>query len=151
MDGRAIDILLIEDNPGDIRLTKECLREGKVRNNLFVIEDGFMVMPFLRSEEEFANTPHPDLILLDLNLPGRDGREILKDIKNDPEFKKIPIVILTSSQDEKDVLQAYDLYVNCYITKPVDLDQFINVVKSIESFWLIIVQLPSRAITEEGF
>jgi two-component system, chemotaxis family, response regulator Rcp1 len=140
---RSIDILLVEDNPGDVRLTKEALREGKVRNNLYVAPDGVEALRFLRREGEHQDAVRPDLILLDLNLPKKDGREVLGEIKNDPQLRTIPVVVLTSSQAEQDICRAYDLHANAYVTKPVDLDQFIVAVKSIESFWLTIVQLPS--------
>jgi len=140
--GRVIEILLVEDNPGDVRLTKEALREGKVLNNLNVVTDGQEALEFLRGEGEYGDAPRPDLILLDLNLPKKDGREVLAEIKADESLRRIPIVILTTSQAEIDVIQSYNLGVNCYITKPVDLDQFIYVVKSIEEFWLTVVTLP---------
>lgn len=140
--GRLVEILLVEDNPGDVRLTREALREAKVRNNLHVVEDGVEAMAFLRREGRYADAPCPDLILLDLNLPKKDGREVLAEIKGDPNLKRIPVVILTTSEAEQDILKAYDLYANCYITKPVDLEQFIKVVKAIEDFWLTIVKLP---------
>jgi two-component system, chemotaxis family, response regulator Rcp1 len=140
---RSIEILLVEDNPGDVRLTREALREGKVRNNLHVAQDGVEALRFLRREGEHADAVRPDLVLLDLNLPKKDGRQVLEEIKNDPELRTIPVVVLTSSQAEQDICRAYDLYANAYVTKPVDLDQFITVVRSIESFWLTIVKLPS--------
>jgi two-component system, chemotaxis family, response regulator Rcp1 len=139
-----IEILLVEDNPGDIRLTQEVLNEGKVHNSLSIVENGVQAISFLRKENEYQDAPTPDLILLDLNLPKKDGREVLLDIKNDPELKKIPVVVLTTSQSEEDILKVYDLNANCYISKPVDLGQFIDVVKSIENFWLSIVKLPTR-------
>lgn len=139
---RIIEILLVEDNPGDVRLTREALREGKVLNNLNVVTDGHEAIEFLRREGEYGEAPRPDLILLDLNLPKKDGREVLAEIKADESLRRIPIVILTTSQAERDVIQSYDLGVNCYISKPVDLDQFIYVVKSIEEFWLTVVTLP---------
>ncbi len=139
-----IEILLVEDNPGDIRLTQEVLKEGKVQNTLSVVENGVQAISFLRKENEYQDAPTPDLILLDLNLPKKDGREVLLDIKNDPELKKIPVVVLTTSQAEEDILKVYDLNANCYISKPVDFGQFIDVVKSIENFWLSIVKLPTR-------
>lgn len=142
--GRIIEILLVEDNPGDVRLTREALREGKVLNNLNVATDGQEAIEFLRKEGEYGDVPRPDLILLDLNLPKKDGRELLAEIKADESLKRIPIVVLTTSQAEKDVIQSYNLGVNCYVTKPVDLDQFIYVVKSIEDFWLTVVTLPSE-------
>jgi CheY-like chemotaxis protein len=140
--GEPIEILLVEDSPGDVRLTIEALKEGKVHNNLHVAKDGVEAMAFLNREEKFTDAPHPDLILLDLNLPKKDGREVLKEIKADKNLKRIPVVILTISNAEEDILKTYNLHANCYITKPVDLDQFIQVVKSIEDFWLEIVRLP---------
>ena len=145
VDGRPIEILLVEDNPGDVRLTIEALRESKVRNNLHTAVDGVEALAFLRREGDYAAAVRPDLILLDLNLPRKDGREVLADIKADPSLKTIPVVILTTSRAEQDVLRSYELQANCYITKPVDLDQFITVVKSIEDFWLTIVTLPHQA------
>jgi two-component system, chemotaxis family, response regulator Rcp1 len=141
---RPIEVLLVEDNPGDVRLTKEALKEGKVRNNLNVAVDGVEAIAYLRHEGKYAGSVRPDLILLDLNLPRMDGREVLEVIKADPMFRNIPVVVLTSSQAEQDIVRAYDLHANCYITKPVDLDQFITVVKSIEDFWFTIVKLPSE-------
>jgi CheY-like chemotaxis protein len=140
--GRPIEILLVEDNPGDVRLAKEALKEGKVRNNLSVAGDGVAALEFLRREGKHASAPRPDLILLDLNLPKKDGRQVLAEIKADAELKVIPVVILTTSSAEQDILHSYDLHANCYITKPVDLEQFITVVRSIEHFWLEIVTLP---------
>ena len=140
--GRPIEILLVEDNPGDVRLTIEGLNEGKVRNNLHVARDGVEAMAFLRREGDYRNAVRPDLILLDLNLPRKDGREVLQDLKQDPVLRTIPVVVLTTSRSEQDVLRSYELQANCYITKPVDLEQFITVVKSIEDFWLTIVTLP---------
>jgi CheY-like chemotaxis protein len=144
-DIRAIDILLVEDNPDDILLTKEVLKDGKVKNNLHVSEDGEEAMQFLYNEGKFVDSPRPDLILLDLNLPGKDGREVLSDIKEDPKLKRIPVVILTTSKDEEDIIRMYEHHANAYITKPVDFDQFINVVHVIEDFWLTIVKLPNGA------
>jgi chemotaxis family two-component system response regulator Rcp1 len=141
-DGKPIEILLVEDNPGDVRLTCEALREAKVANQLHVVEDGVEAMSFLRRESRYAGVPRPDLILLDLNLPRKDGREVLAEIKQDADLKRIPVVVLTSSAAEQDVLQAYSLHANCYITKPVDLDQFLRIVRSIEDFWLVVVKLP---------
>jgi len=140
--GRPIEILLVEDNPGDVRLTEEALREGKVYNNLRVAVDGEKAWAFLRREESYATAPRPDLILLDLNLPRRDGRELLADIKADADLRRIPVVILTTSKAEEDILRTYDLHANCYVTKPVDLDQFLKVVRAIEDFWLTVVKLP---------
>ena len=140
----GIDILLVEDNPGDVRLTQEALKEAKVGNQLHVVEDGVEAMAFLRHEGKYADSPHPDLILLDLNLPKKDGREVLAEIKQDPKLMRIPVVVLTTSRAEEDILRSYNLHANCYVTKPVDLDQFITIVKSIEDFWLTIVKLPSE-------
>ena len=140
----CIDVLLVEDNPGDVRLTREALKDAKVRNNLYVAETGDEAIAFLRQEGRFARSPRPDLVLLDLNLPRKNGREVLKEIKSDADLKRIPVVVLTSSDDEKDIVKSYDLGANCYVTKPVDLDQFMNVVKSIDSFWVTIVKLPSE-------
>jgi len=137
-----IDILLVEDNPGDVRLTIEALKEDKLQNNLHVVKDGVKAIAFLHQEGEYADVPRPDLILLDLNLPKKDGREVLEEIKADERLKRIPVVILTTSQAEEDILKTYGLHANCYITKPVNLDQFIRVVRSIEEFWLTIVKLP---------
>jgi chemotaxis family two-component system response regulator Rcp1 len=141
-DGKPIEILLVEDNPGDVRLAVEALRDAKVANRLHIVEDGVEAMSFLRREGRYADVPRADLILLDLNLPRKDGREVLAEIKQDADLKRIPVVILTSSAAEQDVVQAYNLYANCYITKPMDLDQFLKVVRSIEDFWLIVVTLP---------
>jgi chemotaxis family two-component system response regulator Rcp1 len=141
-DSNSIEVLLVEDNPGDVRLTREALKEGKVFNNLSVAKDGEEALAFLRREGDFADAPRPDVILLDLNLPRLDGREVLEAIKADPSLRTIPVVILTSSEAERDIARAYELNANCYITKPVDLDQFITVVKSIEDFWFTVVKLP---------
>ena len=140
----GIRILLVEDNPGDVRLTKEALKEAKMKNQLAVVDDGVEAMAYLRQEGEYKEVLRPDLILLDLNLPKKDGRQVLQEIKLDPELKRIPVVILTTSQAEEDILRSYDLHANCYVTKPVDLDQFINIVKSINDFWFTIVRLPSE-------
>jgi two-component system, chemotaxis family, response regulator Rcp1 len=140
--GEYIEILLVEDNPGDIRLTKEALKDSKILNNLNVVEDGMEAMTFLRKEGKYVDAPRPDLVLLDLNLPKKDGRDVLKEVKEDPILRRIPVVILTTSRSEQDILKTYDLYANCYINKPVDLDQFVTVVKSIENFWFSIVKLP---------
>lgn len=139
---RPIEILLVEDNPGDIRLTQEAARETKVHNNLHIVTNGYDAMAFLHHEGRFGEVPRPDLILLDLNMPGMDGREVLRLVKSDEKLRRIPVVIITSSQAEEDILRAYDLQAACYVTKPVDLDQFIKVVKNIEDFWLTIVKLP---------
>jgi chemotaxis family two-component system response regulator Rcp1 len=140
--GNPIEILLVEDNPGDVRLIKEALKEGKVRNTLHVASDGVEAITFLRKQGEYSGIPRPDLILLDLNLPKKDGREVLAEIKADEDLKRIPVVVLTTSQSEIDILKSYNLHANCYITKPVDLGQFLEVVKSIEDFWLTVVRLP---------
>jgi len=140
--GKPIEILIVEDNPGDVRLTQEALRDAKVRNHLSVAKDGVEALAYLHREGKYGSAPRPDLILLDLNLPRKDGREVLADIKADLDLRCIPVVILTTSQDERDVLGAYESYANCYIVKPVDLVQFIVVIKSIEDFWFQIVRLP---------
>ncbi len=139
-----IDILLVEDNPGDVRLTKEALSDAKVLNTLTVAVDGLEALAALRREGQFADAPRPDIILLDLNLPRKDGRAVLAEIKEDPELRRIPVVVLTTSKAEEDVLRTYDLHANCYITKPIDLEQFITVVKSIEDFWFTVVKLPPQ-------
>ena len=144
MNTRPIEILLVEDNPGDARLAQEAMKDAKVKNNLHWVEDGVQAMAFLRKEEGYEETPRPDVVLLDLNLPKKDGREVLSEIKSDDQLKNIPVVILTVSSDEADILKSYDLHANCYITKPLDLDSFIEVVRSIECFWLTIVKLPSQ-------
>ena len=141
--GRVIEILLIEDNPGDVRLTKEAFSEGKVYNNLSIVENGEDALAFLRREGKYENAPHPDLILLDLNIPKKDGREVLTEIKKDDLLKTIPVVVLTSSKAEEDILKMYNLHANCYITKPVDYEKFLNVIKGIENFWLSVVKLPT--------
>jgi two-component system, chemotaxis family, response regulator Rcp1 len=140
--GRPAEVLLVEDSPGDVRLTREALKEGKVRNNLSVVSDGVEAMEFLRREGQYADAPRPDIVLLDLNMPRKDGREVLAEMKSDETLKRIPVVILTTSEAEQDILRTYDLHANCYLTKPVDLEQFISIVKSVEDFWLTIVQLP---------
>ena len=140
---KPIEILLVEDNPGGVRLTVEALKEAKVINHLTVVKDGVEALAFLRRQGSYTTAPRPHLILLDLNLPRKDGREVLADIKTDDNLKRIPVVVLTTSQDEQDVLKSYNLHANCYITKPVDLDQFVRVVRSIEDFWLGIVVLPA--------
>jgi CheY-like chemotaxis protein len=141
-ENRPVEILLVEDNPGDERLTREALKEGKVYSNLHWVKDGVEAMEFLRREGKHSGAPRPDIILLDLNLPKKDGREVLQDIKNDNELKRIPVVVLTTSKAEEDVLRTYNLHANCYVTKPVDLEKFIVVVKSIDVFWLTVVTLP---------
>jgi len=142
--GRPIEILLVEDSPSDAELTREALHEGRVINNLQVVTDGEQALAFLRRQVPYQSAPRPDLILLDLNLPRKDGREVLAEIKADQSLKRIPVVVLTTSQEESDVMAAYGLNANCYITKPVDLDQFIHVVQWVDNFWLNIVTLPSR-------
>ena len=139
-----IEILLVEDNPADVRLTTEMLKEEKAYNNLHVVHDGVEAMAFLRKEGKYAKAPRPDLILLDLNLPKKDGREVLKEIKEDENLKIIPVVVLTVSKAEEDILRSYKLHANCYITKPVDLNQFIKVAKSIQDFWVALVKLPPK-------
>lgn len=141
---RPVEILLVEDNPADVRITIEAMNDSKIVNNLFVVNDGVEAINFLKKTGEYADTPKPDLILLDLNLPKKDGREVLKEIKEDPHLKRIPVVVLTISKAEEDILKSYNLHANCYITKPVDLEQFINVVKSIEDFWFTIAKLPGE-------
>jgi chemotaxis family two-component system response regulator Rcp1 len=150
MIGDPIEILLVEDNPGDVRLTVEALKDAKVHNNLHVAEDGVEAMVFLRREGKYADAPRPDLILLDLNLPKKDGREVLAEIKGDPDLRRIPVVILTISQDEEDILRSYNLHANCYITKPVNLGQFLKVVKSVEEFWFTIVKLPPYGLKRKS-
>ena len=145
--GRPIEILLVEDSPGDVRLTQEALKESKMSNNLSVAKDGVEAMTFLRREAPNADAPRPDIILLDLNMPRKDGREVLAEIKADPELRRIPVVILTTSNSDEDVLKSYNLNANCYITKPVDFEQFIKVVKAVEDFWFTIVKLPDRRST----
>ena len=143
---KPVEILLVEDNPGDVRLTKEALKEAKVINNLTVLKDGVEALAFLRQQGTYDNAVTPHLILLDLNLPRKDGREVLAEIKADEKLKRIPVVVLTTSQDEQDVFKSYNLHANCYVTKPVDLEQFMTVVKSIEDFCLGIVMLPKNVI-----
>jgi two-component system, chemotaxis family, response regulator Rcp1 len=139
-----IDILLVEDNPGDVRLTQEVLKDSKVRNNLIVASNGDEALACLRKQGKYKGVSRPDLILLDLNLPVKDGREVLAQIKQDADFKRIPVVILTTSKADEDILKTYNLHANCYVTKPVDLEQFVRVVKSLEDFWLAIVKLPNH-------
>jgi CheY-like chemotaxis protein len=141
-EGRPIHILLVEDNAGDVRLTREALKEGKVSNSLTVAPDGIEALAILRQEGRYAGEARPDIILLDLNLPKKDGREVLAEIKDNPALKRIPVVVLTTSKAEEDILRTYDLHANCYITKPVDFDKFVSVVKSIDDFWLSVVRLP---------
>lgn len=142
--GKVIDILLVEDNPGDVVLAQEALKESKVRNKLFVVDDGVEAMAFLRQEGEYASVSRPDLILLDLNLPRKSGREVLAEVKSDEDLKRIPVVVLTVSKAEEDIIKCYNHHANCYITKPLDFNQFMEVTKSIEEFWLTIVKLPPR-------
>jgi chemotaxis family two-component system response regulator Rcp1 len=146
MEGKMkpAEMLLVEDNPGDARLAMEALKDAKVNNNLNWVKDGVEAMTFLRRQGEYTNAPRPDVILLDLNLPKKDGREVLADIKGDDDLRRIPVVILTVSSAEEDIIKTYNLHANCYIQKPLDLGQFIEVVKSIESFWLSIVKLPTH-------
>lgn len=141
--GRPVEILLVEDSPGDIRLTQEALRDAKMKNNLHVARNGVEAMAYLRQEDENVDDPRPDLILLDLNLPKKSGHEVLDDIKNDETLKSIPVVILTVSEADEDVVRSYNLHANAFISKPVDLDQFIKVVNAIDEFWFTIVKLPS--------
>jgi CheY-like chemotaxis protein len=142
---RPVEILLVEDNPGDVELTANALRVGKIFNQMSVVDNGEAAMEYLRRQGRYAHAPYPDVILLDLNLPRKDGREVLAEIKADPLLKKIPVIILTTSQAEEDILRAYNLAANCYITKPVDLDQFTKVVQAIEEFWFSVVKLPPNA------
>lgn len=141
---KLLDILLVEDNPADVRLTREAFLEGKILNNLIVAKDGVEAMDILRRRGPHAAAVRPDLILLDLNLPRKDGREVLAEIKSDPSLMRIPVVVLTTSRAEMDIVKSYNLHANCYVVKPVDLDQFINVVKSIDNFWLTAVTLPGE-------
>lgn len=138
----SIDILLVEDNPADVRLTQEAFKETTIPNKLHVVRDGSEALAFLEQTGRYTKSPRPDIILLDLNLPKKDGREVLALIKQTPEYKRIPVVILTTSKEEEDITHTYEHHANCYITKPADLDEFLNVVKSIETFWLSVVQLP---------
>lgn len=137
-----IEILLVEDSPGDVRLTREALRDAKVSNNLSVASDGLQAMSFLSRRNGYADAPRPDLVLLDLNLPKLSGREVLERVKRDPGLMNIPVVVLTTSAAEEDILRSYQLHANCYITKPVDLEQFLKVISTIDNFWLTIVKLP---------
>jgi two-component system, chemotaxis family, response regulator Rcp1 len=143
-DAEAIEVLLVEDSPGDVRLTREAFEDAKVHINLHVASDGMEAMAFLKREGKNADVPRPDLILLDLNLPKKDGREVLGEIKESADLKSIPVVVLTTSAAEEDILRSYRLHANCYITKPVDLDGFLKVVQSIDSFWLSVVKLPGK-------
>jgi len=141
---RAIEILMVEDSPSDAQLAIEALQAAKISNRLSHVEDGVEALQFLRRQGPYRDAPRPDLILLDLNLPRKDGREVLEELKQDPDLKVIPVVVLTTSRSEEDVLRSYQLHANCYITKPVDFTQFMNVVKSIEHFWLTVVTLPKE-------
>jgi CheY-like chemotaxis protein len=143
---KSIDILLVEDNPADVRLTQEAFKETKIPNHLHVVRDGSEALAFLERSGRFANAPRPNMILLDLNLPKKDGREVLAQIKQQPEYKSIPVVILTTSNEEEDIAHTYNHHANCFITKPANLDEFLNVVKTIETFWLSVVQLPKYDI-----
>ena len=143
-DAKSMEVLFVEDSAGDVRLTREAFKDAKVHINLHVASDGAEAMAFLGRQGEYAHVPRPDLILLDLNLPKKDGREVLAEIKESPALKTIPVVILTTSASEADILRSYRLHANCYITKPVDLEGFLSVVRSIDSFWLTVVKLPSR-------
>jgi CheY-like chemotaxis protein len=143
---RAVELLLVEDSPGDVRLTIEAFKEGRVLNHLTVAKDGEEAIAILRRQDPYANAARPDLILLDLNLPRKGGLEVLAEIKEDPDLKLIPVVVLTTSQAEQDVLRTYQLHANCYIVKPVDLNQFMTVVHAIKSFWLALVELPPREL-----
>lgn len=143
-ESRQIEILLVEDNPGDARLTQEAMRAAKMTNVLHVVEDGEQAMEFLRRRSRFKDAPRPDLILLDLNLPKKDGRSVLAEVKTDPDLRRIPVVVLTTSRSEEDVLQAYDMHANAYVTKPVNLEKFMRIVALIDEFWLKVVTLPGR-------
>jgi CheY-like chemotaxis protein len=144
LQAQPVEILLVEDNPGDVRLVQEALRDSKLINKMHAVADGQKALAYLRKEGLFANAVRPDLILLDLNLPRKDGREVLAEIKADDKLRQIPVVIVTSSKAEEDILKAYDHHANCYITKPVDLEKFMEVVRAIEEFWVSIVRLPSK-------
>jgi two-component system, chemotaxis family, response regulator Rcp1 len=141
---KAFDILVIEDNPGDARLIKEVLIENKILNNLNILKDGVEAMNFLLKKGEYTNAPRPDLIFLDLNLPKKDGREVLSEIKTNDILKQIPVVVMTTSQSEEDIFKSYSLHANCYITKPIDLEQFVKVIQSLEDFWFSLVKLPPK-------
>lgn len=144
VEGVLVEVLLVEDSPGDVRLTREALRDAKVRNRLNVVSDGVEAMAYLRREGPYADVPRPDVVLLDLTLPRKDGREVLRDMRADPALRQIPVVILTSSRAERDIALAHDLHASCYISKPVDLDQLVSVVRSVEDFWFTIVRVPPR-------
>ncbi|MCZ2077851.1 MAG: response regulator [Bryobacteraceae bacterium] len=142
--GKPIDILLVEDNPGDVRLATEALKTGRIKNQMHVASDGEEAMDFLLRKGEFANAPRPDLVLLDLNLPRKDGREVLAEIKSHPDLRSIPVIILTTSRSEQDILKAYDLHANCYIAKPIDVEQYWAAIRCFEDFWFTVVKLPGR-------
>jgi two-component system, chemotaxis family, response regulator Rcp1 len=148
-EGRPIEILLVEDNPGDVRMAIEALKDCRVRNNLSVVEDGVEAVAYLRGRGQYAGRPRPDLVLLDLNLPRKDGHQVLAEIKTDGDLRQIPVVVLTTSENERDVNKAYDLNANCYITKPSGLEQFVAVMKSIQYFWSMVVQLPGPAARKQ--
>lgn len=141
---RMIDILMVEDNPGDVRLTREALREYKIRNEMYVVDDGVKALDFLHKRGDYEDVPTPDMVFLDLNLPRKDGQEVLQEIKNDPELMRLPVIVLTSSTAEEDILRSYDLHANAYVTKPVRLEEFIAAVRAIEEFWLSVVKLPEK-------
>ena len=143
---KAVEILLVEDNPGDVRLTRETLRDSKVLNALHVVQDGEQALAFLRREGPYEDQPRPDVILLDLNLPRKDGREVLAEIKADPGLRSIPVVVLTSSDAEQDIAKSYSLHANCYLTKPVDLARFAELVRMLEDFWFSVVRLPPNPV-----
>jgi two-component system response regulator len=145
-DWRPIEILLVEDNPGDVELTREALDTAKVSNRLHVVDDGADAVEFLFRRGRFKDVPRPDIILLDLNLPKKDGRQVLSEIKAEPSLAQIPVVVLTTSQAEEDILRAYQLHANCYVTKPVDFNQFLHIVSTIEEFWLSVVKLPKKTV-----
>lgn len=144
-NAKAVEILLVEDNPGDARLTEEAFKDSRLLNSMHRVSDGVEALAYLRQEGEYAKAARPDIILLDLNMPRKDGREVLAEIKEDPELKSIPVVVLTTSDADTDVIKSYELHANCYITKPVDLEKFMHIVQRIEDFWLAIVRLPRQA------
>lgn len=141
-DGQPVDILLAEDNPGDAKLTEKAFEQGSILNNLHIVEDGVEAMKYLRQEDDYRETSRPDLVLLDLNMPRKDGWEVLEDLKEDPKLRRIPVIVLTSSEAEEDIVKSYELRANAYMTKPVDFDGFMDVVKSFEEFWLSVVKMP---------
>jgi len=149
-DWRPVEILLVEDNPGDVELTREALEAAKIANRLHVVDDGADAVDFLFQRGRFAGTPRPDIILLDLNLPKKDGRQVLSEIKAEPDLSQIPVVVLTTSQAEADILRAYQLHANCYVTKPVDFGQFLHIISAIEEFWLTVVKLPKKMVGSQG-